>query len=103
MYFYVISGPYRIGFGITSDYERRQKDYTGAWGGVAKFSNIFQGPTPHIKRLENVIKIQHKDILWHLDDWRTEWLDNDWSIIEFADFVREIILQRHLPIQELEI
>ena len=57
MYFYILPGPFRLGFGITGNYERREKDYTGAWGGIAEFKYLFKGPTPHVKRLENIIKI----------------------------------------------
>ena len=60
MRFYILPGPFRLGFGITSDSDRRAKDYTGAWGGEAKFKYLFEGPTPHIKRLENIIKTMHK-------------------------------------------
>lgn len=98
MFFYILPGPYRVGFGITSDYQRRAKDYTGAWGGVAKFSWVFQGPTPHVKRLESLIKIQHRDMLWKLDDWETEWLDNGWNSQQLYDFVQDIIAQRRMPI-----
>jgi hypothetical protein len=100
MYFYILQGPYRLGFGITSNPERRAKDYTGAWGGVAEFSFLFKGPPPHIKRLENVIKTMHVDMLWCLDEWRTEWLDNDWTDQQLCDFVLEIINERHLHIHQ---
>lgn len=98
MFFYILPGPYRVGFGITSDYKRRAKDYTGAWGGVAEFSYVLEGPTPHVKRLENIIKTQHKDMLWRLDEWHTEWLDNGWSQAQLYEFILDIIKQRHLPI-----
>ena len=100
MYFYILPGPYRLGFGITSNYLRRQKDYTGAWGGEAQFKYLFEGPTPHIKRLENIIKTMHRDMLWKLDDWETEWLDNDWTPEQLRDFVLENIAERHLKITE---
>lgn len=98
MFFYILPGPFRVGFGITGDYRRRSKDYTGAWGGVAEFSYVFEGPTPHIKRLENIIKIQHRDMLWQLDEWQTEWLDNGWTSFQLFEFVQDIIYERHFPI-----
>ena len=101
MYFYILPGPYRLGFGITSNYHRRQKDYTGAWGGEAEFKYLFEGPTPHIKRLENIIKTMHRDMLWKLDQWETEWLDNNWTPEQLRDFVLEIIAERHLKVAEL--
>ena len=100
MYFYILPGPFRLGFGITGNYERRQKDYTGAWGGEAWFKYLFTGPPPHIKRLENIIKDMHKDMLWKLDEWETEWLDNDWTPEQLRDFVLENIAERHLKITE---
>lgn len=100
MYFYIINGPYRVGFGITSNHERRVKDYTGAWGGVAAFDYVFEGPTPHIKRLENVLKTMHVDKLWCLDEWQTEWLDNGWSVHQLKEFVQELIQERHLQIKQ---
>lgn len=99
MYFYILPGPYRLGFGITQDIDRRARDYTGAWGGEARFQYVFQGPGPHVKRLENIIKTQHRDMLWCLDEWETEWLDNGWTGDQLRDFVLEIIQERHLPIK----
>lgn len=101
MYFYILQGPYRLGFGITSNHERRAKDYTGAWGGVAEFVHLFEGPTPHIKRLEQIIKTMHVDMLWCIDDWRTEWLDNDWTTNDLLAFVLETINERHMPIKQI--
>jgi hypothetical protein len=101
MKFYILPGPYRVGFGITGDQERREKDYTGAWGGIAKFKYVFDGPSTHIKRLENIIKIQNRDILWKVDEWETEWLDNNWTPEQLLEFVKELINERHLPIKQI--
>jgi hypothetical protein len=101
MYFYILPGPFRLGFGITSNHERREKDYTGAWGGIAKFKYLFEGPTPHVKRLENIIKDMNRDLLWKVDEWETEWLDNDWTSEDLLDFIKEIIIERHLPIKQI--
>ena len=101
MFFYILPGPFRLGFGITSNHERRAKDYTGAWGGEAKFAYLFEGPTPHIKRLENIIKTMHKEMLWKVDDWETEWLDNDWAPNQLLDFVNDTIAERHLALVQI--
>jgi hypothetical protein len=101
MYFYILPGPYRLGFGITGNHERRKKDYTGAWGGEAEFKYLFEGPTPHVKRLENIIKTMHRDMLWKLDQWETEWLDNDWTADQLRDFVLQTVAERHLKVTEL--
>lgn len=102
MYFYILPGPFRLGFGITSNYERRAKDYTGAWGGVAEFRYLFEGPTAHIKRLENIIKTIHRDMLWRIDEWETEWLDNGWTPEQLLDFVSEIVQERHLRVIQIK-
>jgi hypothetical protein len=101
MYFYILPGPFRLGFGITANHERREKDYTGAWGGIAKFKYLFEGPTPHVKRLENIIKTIHRDMLWKLDEWETEWLGNDWTPEQLLEFVQAQIQERHLPIKQV--
>ena len=99
MYFYILPGPFRVGFGITGNHERRAKDYTGAWGGIAEFKYLFEGPTPHVKRLENIIKGMHREMLWKVDEWETEWLDNGWSAEQLLEFVQGIINERHLHIK----
>ena len=101
MYFYILPGPFRLGFGITQNYERREKDYTGAWGGEAKFQYLFEGPTPHVKRLENIIKNQNREMLWRVDEWETEWLDNEWTADDLLRFVLETIQERHLPLAQI--
>ena len=102
MFFYILPGPFRLGFGITSNHERRAKDYTGAWGSEATFAYLFEGPTPHIKRLENIIKTMHNDMLWKLDDWETEWLDNNWTKEQLLEFVKSVILERHLLLTQIK-
>ena len=101
MYFYILPGPFRTGFGITSDWERREKDYTGAWGGTAQFSHLWQGPGPHVKRVENIIKTQYRDMLWQVDEWETEWLDNGWATDQLAQLVTELVEERHLPLTQV--
>lgn len=100
-YFYILPGPFRTGFGITGDHERREKDYTGAWGGIARFSYLFEGTSTHIKRLENIIKIQNQDMLWKVDEWNTEWLDNEWNAEQLLDFVKTLIQERHLKLTQI--
>ena len=102
MYFYILPGPYRLGFGITSNHERRAKDYTGAWGGIAEFRYLFEGPTSHVKRLESIIKTIHRDMLWKIDEWETEWLDNGWTPEQLLDFVLEIVQERHLRVIQIK-
>ena len=100
-YFYILPGPFRTGFGITGDYERRDKDYTGSWGGIACFAYLFEGTSTHVKRLENIIKIQNQDMLWTVDEWKTEWLDNGWTPEQLLDFVKDIVQERHLKVTQI--
>ena len=37
-------------------------------------------------------------MLWKLDEWETEWLDNGWSAEQLLDFVKDIIAERHLKL-----
>jgi hypothetical protein len=83
------------------DPDNRQKDYTGAWGGEAKFSHLYSGPSPFINRLEGIIKIQYKELLWKLDEWETEWLDNGWTTDQLSILVDELIKTRHYPIKRI--
>jgi hypothetical protein len=101
MKFYILPGPFRVGFGITRDHERREKDYTGAWGGIAQFKYLFEGPGPHVKRLENIIKKQNRNMLWKVDEWETEWLDNGWTAEQLLEFVQTTVAERHLKIQQV--
>ena len=100
-YFYILPGPFRTGFGITGDHERREKDYTGAWGGIARFAYLFEGTSTHVKRLENIIKIQNQDMLWKVDEWKTEWLANEWNAEQLLDFVKTLIQERHLKLTQI--
>jgi len=102
MYFYILPGPFRLGFGITGNHERTAKDYTGAWGGIAEFKYLFEGPTPHIKRLEKIIKDMHQDMLWTVDDWETEWLNNNWTAENLLEFVKDLIAERHLRVVQIK-
>jgi hypothetical protein len=100
-YFYILPGPFRTGFGITSDYNRREKDYTGAWGDVAQFAYLFKGARTHVERLENIIKIQNKEMLWKIDEWETEWLDNGWTAEQLLEFVKSLIDERHFKLTQI--
>jgi hypothetical protein len=62
---------------------------------------LFEGPPSHIKRLENVIKTMHSDMLWKLDEWETEWLDNNWTPEQLLDFVKDIVQERHLKVTQI--
>lgn len=102
-FFYILTGPFRTGFGMTIDPTGRQKDYTAAWGGEANFSHIYSGPAPFINRLEGIIKIQYREMLWSPDDvWETEWLNNGWNSDQLSELVDQFILKRHFPIKRVK-
>ena len=41
--------------------------------------------------MKEIIKIQNKDMLWKVDEWETEWLDNGWTPEQLLDFVKDIV------------
>ena len=45
---------------------------------------------------------KHIDMLWKNDDWKTEWLDNNWTAEQLLEFVLEIINERHLQIKQVK-
>jgi len=101
MYFYIILNlKERVGFGITGSPRKRLKNYTGMWGELASFNYLFEGEPAHIKRLENIIKKMHSDMIWNVEEWKTEWLNNEHNVDEFYEFVlNDIIKYRNMPIK----
>jgi hypothetical protein len=101
-YFYVIAGPFRVGFGHTKNWQQRQKDYTGAWGGPAHFSALWQGSKDIVLSLEKTIKVEYRDLLWKAsDNWYTEWFDNGWNSQQAEQFVQETISSTHLRLERV--
>lgn len=98
MYFYVLKGPVRVGFGVTGNFQRRQKDYTGAWGYPAEFSSVWMGSDAHVKHLEDTIKTQHHQLLWRMDRWITEWFDTGWDSAAAEQWVDQQIALAHLDL-----
>ena len=43
----------------------------------------------------------NSDMLWKVDEWETEWLDNDWTPEDLLNFIKTIIIERHLPIKQI--
>lgn len=102
LYFYIIKNSTDLGFGITGDYESRAQDYVSHSGpnSGAHFPYIFTGHTPHIKKLENIIKNQWVDRTYITrDGWRTEWLKSDESLDQFVTDILDLIGERHLRIE----
>lgn len=40
-------------------------------------------------------------MLWKVDDWETEWLDNGWTAEQLLEFVQTTIAERHLKIKQV--
>jgi hypothetical protein len=50
----------------------------------------------------NIIKIQNRDMLWKVDEWETEWLDNGWTAEQLLEFVKELVAERHLKVAQIK-
>jgi hypothetical protein len=40
-------------------------------------------------------------MLWKVDEWETEWLDNNWTAEQLLYFVTDIIDERHLKLTRI--
>jgi hypothetical protein len=95
-HFYIIISAFgRIGFGIAQDKKERNKQYCSHSGGIVKFVRVYGGQRTHAKALERTIKIQYADNIWIVDDWKTEWLNDDIKIEDFETYVDQLINERH--------
>lgn len=99
-YFYIIENLRgRAGFGIAQNAKDRNKQYTSHSGDLVSFPFLFGGQRSHAKALERVIKTQWVDNIWVIDDWKTEWLNNDISVQLLKDYVEELIQTRHYKLK----
>ena len=97
--FYIIKSPFnRVGFGITQDYKERNKQYCSHCGGIVKFTHLYFGLRAHAKALERTIKVQYVDNIWKIDDWETEWLNENISVEELQQYVEQLIKERHFKV-----
>ena len=95
-HFYIIISAFgRIGFGIAQDKKERNKQYCSHSGGIVKFVRVYGGQRTHAKAPERTIKIQYADNIWIVDDWKTEWLNDDIKIEDFETYVDQLINERH--------
>lgn len=102
MYFYIIKNSTDLGFGITGNYESRAQDYVSHAGprSGAHFPLIFSGYTPHVKKLEKIVKDQWIDRTFiSRDGWKTEWLKEDETLEQFTSDILEVIKERHLKVE----
>lgn len=102
MYFYIIKNSTDLGFGITGNYENRAQDYVSHSGpnSGAHFPLLFTGYTPHIKKLEKIVKDQWIDRTFiSRDGWKTEWLNEEQTLEQFTHDILEVIEERHLKVK----
>lgn len=102
MYFYIIKNSTDLGFGITGNYENRAQDYVSHSGpnSGAHFPLLFTGYTPHVKKLEKIVKDQWIDRTFITrDGWKTEWLKDDETVEQFTKDILDVIKERHLKVE----
>lgn len=100
-YFYLIESlGGRAGFGITQDPKERNKQYCSHAGGIVNM-HLYGGLRAHAKALERTIKTQYVDNIWQIEDWKTEWLNDDISIGELKKYVDTLISERHFKLKSI--
>lgn len=88
----------RAGFGIAQDPKERNKQYCSHAGGIVNM-HLYSGLRAHAKALERTIKTQYVDNIWHIEDWKTEWLNDDVPMSTLKDYVEELIAERHFKLK----
>lgn len=93
-----------VGYGITSNPEKRLNSYIGHTGVVQEFAQLYWGPADAIKELEKFQKQawRHKSII--IDDWVLEWLDPEQkkTLADLEKFFDDKIKRDNLPIFKLK-
>lgn len=96
-YFYIVQGD-RTGFGITQDRKDRIQQYSSHCGRIVNFPYVYAGHKPHVKALERTIKTELYDDIWLVEDWRTEWLNDNITIEMLKETVDRLIAERHYKV-----
>ena len=65
---------------------------------MIKFTHLYSGLRAHAKALERTIKVQYVDNIWKIDDWETEWLNDNVPVAELQQYVEQLIKERHLKL-----
>lgn len=100
-YFYLIESlGGRAGFGIAQDIKERNKQYCSHAGGIVNM-HIYGGLRAHAKALERTIKTQYIDNIWQIEDWKTEWLNDDVPMSVLKKYVDTLIKERHFKLTAL--
>ena len=97
-YFYIVQGD-RAGFGIAQDMKDRSQKYSSHSGRIVNFPYVFAGHRPHAKALERTIKTQLYDDIWMIEDWRTEWFNDNITIEMLKETVDRLIAERHMRLE----
>ena len=97
-YFYIVLGD-RAGFGIAQDMKHRSQQYSSHSGRIVNFPFVFAGHRPHAKALERAIKTELYDDIWMIEDWRTEWLNDNITIDILKEIVDRLIAERHYKVE----
>mgnify|MGYP005723045337 FL=1 len=97
-YFYIVQGD-RAGFGIAQDMKHRSQQYSSHSGRIVNFPFVFAGHRPHAKALERTIKTELYDDIWMIEDWRTEWLNDNITISMLKEIVDRLKTERHYKVE----
>jgi hypothetical protein len=99
-YLYLIQSPKgRAGFGIAKNPQSRNRDYVAHCGDIVNFPYLYGGTIAHVKKIENVIKEQYVDNIWHIEDRPLEWLNTNISVDQLKDYVDTLIEERHYRVK----
>ena len=88
----------RAGFGIAQDIKERNKQYCSHAGGIVKMQ-VYSGLRAHAKALERTIKTQYIDNIWIIEEWKTEWLNDNITMSELKEYVDSLIEERHFRLK----
>lgn len=61
--------------------------------------HVYGGLRAHAKALERTIKTQYVDNIWQIEDWKTEWLNDDISMDQLKEYVDTLISERHFKLK----
>lgn len=98
-FFYIVQPFERVGFGIAENIKDRNHKYSSHSGKIVNFPYVYGGHRPHAKALERTIKREFVDNLWIVEDWKTEWLNEDVTSDTLKEYVDRLILERHYKLK----
>lgn len=102
-YFYVVKSSLgRIGFGIAKDYLERNQQYCSHSGDNIVFPYVFGGSKNAAKTLESTIKREMSDDRWMIDNWKTEWFNDNIDLDTFLQIVAGKITERCFDLKIVE-